>query len=244
MKLLLALAVMLAATPAVAAELQVIAGGGIAMPLNDIAAQFEQQSGHKVTIRYGTAPELIALAKSQPFDLALTPSEVFQDQGAAAKLAPGGLTDIARVGLGAAVKAGAPKPDIGSPDALKQAILSATSVATIPSSAAGAQVMKLFERLGLANEVKAKLVATANPTKLVETMAQGQAELGLFLTNVLTADGIDLIGPLPAELNYELLYVSAVAADAQQMALAREFLTWLRSPQAKAVLKARGLTPG
>lgn len=243
MKLLLALAVALAATPVLAAELQVIAGGGIAVPLNDIAAQFEQRSGHKVTIRYGTAPELIALAKSQPFDLAVTPSEVFRDEDAAAKLAPGGTTSIARVGLGAAVKAGAPKPDIGSPEALKQAILSVKSVATIPSSAAGSQVMKLFERLGVANEVKTKLVAAANPTKLVETMAQGQAELGLFLTNVLTADGLDLVGPLPAELNYELLYVSAVAADAPQRALAREFLTWLRSPQARAVLKARGLTP-
>lgn len=243
MKLLLALAVALAATPALAAELQVIAGGGIAVPLNDIAAQFERQSGHKVTIRYGTAPELIALAKSQPFDLAVTPSEVFQDEGAASKLAPGGTTDIARVGLGAAVRAGAPRPDIGSPEAVKQAILSARSVATIPSSAAGSQVMKLFERLGVANQVKSKLVATANPPKLLEAMAQGRAELGIFLTNVLTADGIDLVGALPAELDYELLYTSGVAADAPQMALAREFMAWLQSPQAKAVLKARGLRP-
>jgi molybdate transport system substrate-binding protein len=239
MKLLLALA----AAPAVAAELQVIAGGGIAVPLNDIAQQFEQQSGHKVTIRYGTAPELIALAKSQPFDLAVTPSEVFRDEGAAAKLAPGGTREVARVGLGVAVKTGAPKPDIASSEALKQAILSARSVATIPSSAAGSQVMKLFERLGVANEVKAKLIAAANPPKLVEAVAEGQAELGLFITNVLTANGLDVVGPVPAELDYELVYVSAAANDAPQQALAREFLTWLQSPQAKAVLKARGLRP-
>ena len=225
------------------APLHVIAGGGIAVPLNEIAAQFEQQSGHKITIRYGTAPELIVLAKSQPFDLAVTPSEVFSDEGAAAKLAPGGTRDVARVGLGVAVKAGAPKPDIASPEALKQALLSAKSVATIPSSAAGAQVMKLFERLGVAGEVKAKLVAVAGPPKLIEAVAQGQGELGLFLTNVLTTDGLDLVGPLPAELDQELVYVSAVAADAPQQALAREFLSWLQSPQAKAVLKARGLRP-
>ena len=246
MTLLPALAVLLAAAaivPARAAELQVIAGGGIAVALNEIAAQFEQQSGHKLTIRYGTTPELIALARSQPFDLALTPREVFRDEGAAAKLAPGGTTDIARVGLGVAVKAGAPKPDIASPEALKQALLGARSIATIPASAAGAQVMKLFEKLGVANEVKAKLVAVASPPKLIEALAEGQAELGLFLTNVLTTNGLDLVGPVPAELDQDLVYTAAAAADAQQAALARAFLAFLQSPQAKAVLTARGLRP-
>jgi len=228
MSVVLALALVLSSGGALAAELQVIAGGGIAVPLNEIAAQFEQQSGHKITIRYGTAPELIVLAKTTPFDLALTPGEVFRDDGAMARLAPGGTTDIARVGLGVAVKAGAPKPDIASPEALKQALLGAKSVATIPASAAGAQVMKLFERLGVASEVKPKLLAAASPPKLIEALAQGQAELGLFLTNVLTTNGLDLVGPVPTELDQELVYTAAAAADAKQAALAREFLAFLR----------------
>jgi molybdate transport system substrate-binding protein len=242
--LLIALALTLAATiPARAADLQVIAGGGIAVPLNEIAAQFELNSGHKVTIRYGTAPELIGLATTTPFDLAVTPSEVFRDEGTAAKLA-GPTTDIARVGLGVAVKAGAPKPDIATPDALKQALLSAKTVGTIPASAAGAQVMKLFEALGVMNEVKAKLQAAANPTKLIESVADGQAEIGVFLINVLTTDGLDVVGPVPAELDQQLVYVSGVARGATQAALAHTFLDYLKSPPAKAILKARGLTPG
>src|SRR5688500_5255708 len=100
-----------------AVELQVIAGGGIAVPLNEIAAKFEKTSGHKVTIRYGTAPELIALSQT-PFDMAVTPSEVFRDESAAARLVPGPTTDIARAGLGVAVRAGAATPDIASPAAL------------------------------------------------------------------------------------------------------------------------------
>lgn len=242
--MLMALALAVAAVPARAADLQVIAGGGIAVPLNDIAAQFEQTSGHKVTIRYGTAPELIKIATTTPFDLAVTPSEVFRDDGAAAMLVPGPTIDIARVGLGVAVRAGAPKPDIGTPDAMKQALLAAKTVATIPASAAGVQVMKLFEKLGVANEVKAKLQAAANPPKLVEIMAGGRAEIGIFITNVLTTNGLDMVGPVPAELDYVLTYTSGIARDAAQSAVARAFLDYLKSPQAKAVLKARGLTPG
>lgn len=241
MALTLALA---AAVPARAADLQVIAGGGIAVPLNEIVAQFEQSSGHKVTVRYGTAPELIKIATTTPFDFAVTPSEVFKDEGAAARLVPGPTIDIAHVGLGVAVHTGAPKPDISTPEALKQALLAAKTVATIPASAAGAQVMKLFDRLGVANEVKSKLQAAANPVKLVEIMAGGQAEIGIFIVNVLTANGMDVVGPVPAELDYVLTYTSGIARDAAQAETARAFLDYLKSPQAKAVLKARGLTPG
>jgi molybdate transport system substrate-binding protein len=243
MSLMIPLALALAmAVPAHAAGLQVIAGGGIAVPLNEIAAQFERTSGHKITIRYGTAPELIEMAKTA-FDIAVTPSEVFRDGGAAARLVPGPTTDIARAGLGVAVRAGAPKPDIDTADALKRALLSARTVGTIPASAAGAQVMKLFERLGVADQVKGKLQAAANPPKLLESLASGHAELGIFLTNVLTADGLDMLGSVPAELDYTLVYTSGVAREAAQAEVARAFLEFLRSPQAKAVLKARGLSP-
>jgi molybdate transport system substrate-binding protein len=242
--LALALPLALAVAPARAADLQVIAGGGIAVPLDEIAAQFEQGSGHKIVIRYGTAPELIKLATATPFDLAVTPSEVFQDTGAAATLVPGPTVDIARVGLAVAVQSGAPKPDIGTRDAFKQALLAARTVGTIPASAAGAQVMKLFERLGVANEVKAKLQAAANPTKLLEIMRAGQAELGIFITNVLTTNGLDVVGPVPAELDYQLVYTCGVARNAARAEIARAFLEFLRSPQTRAVLKARGLTPG
>lgn len=237
--LLMALA---AVAPAHAAELQVIAGGGIAMALNEIAAQFEKSSGHKVTIRYGTTPELIVMAKSAPFDAVVLPREFLKDADAAGKLA-GATTDIARVGLGVAVRAGAPKPDIATPEGLKQALLNAKSVATVPASAAGAQVMKLFDGLGVQDEVKRKLLALPGPAKLVEALAGGQAELGLFLINVLTAPGLDVVGPVPAALDQQIVYTTGIARDAAQADAARAFAAFLQSPAAKAVLKARGLTP-
>ncbi|MBN9091509.1 MAG: substrate-binding domain-containing protein [Reyranella sp.] len=231
-----------AIVPAHAADLQVIAGGGIAGALNPIAAEFEKTSGHKVAIRHGTTPELIAIAKSSIFDAVVLPREFLNDAEAAAKLA-GATVDVARVGLGVAVRAGAPKPDIASPEALKQALLEAKSVGTVPASAAGAQVMKLFERLGVEAPVKDKLQAALGPAKLVEAVAAGQAELGLFLINVLTAPGLDVVGPVPASLDQQIVYTTGTARDAAQAELARAFIAFLQTPGAKALIKSRGLTP-
>jgi len=122
-----------------AAELQILAGGAMAGPLRELAAQFESASGHKLVFRFGTTPELIKLATTGgPFDLGVVPREVFKDAAAQAQFASGPTTDIARVGLGVAVRSGAPKPDISTPEALKQTLLKAQSIAIIPASAAGA----------------------------------------------------------------------------------------------------------
>jgi molybdate transport system substrate-binding protein len=136
----LGLALVLSPTANVqAAELQVLAGGAMTAPLRELGTQFESASGHKVVIRFGTTPELIKLATTGgPFDLGVVPREVFKDAAAQAQFVSGPTTDIARVGLGVAVRSGAPKPEISTPEALKQTLLKAQSIASIPASAAGA----------------------------------------------------------------------------------------------------------
>ena len=101
-----------------AAEMQILAGGAMTAPLRELAAQFERASGHKLVFRFGTTPELIKLVTAGgPFDLAVVPVDVVKDAAARAQLAPGPTIDIARVGLGVAVRSGAPKPDVSTPDA-------------------------------------------------------------------------------------------------------------------------------
>ena len=228
-----------------AAELHVIAGGGIAGPLNEIAARFERASGHKVVIRYGTAPELIKLATSGvPFDIAVVPQDVWKDAGARAQVAPGPTPAVARVGIGVAVRTGAPKPDIGTAAALKQALLAAQSIASIPASATGAQLAGIFERLGIGEAMKAKTKAQPSPQQIVEAVANGEAELAVFTVNVLIDPRLDFVGPLPADVQREVVYAAGIAASGKEAETAKAFLAYLTSPPAVAVIEAKGMNPG
>jgi molybdate transport system substrate-binding protein len=228
-----------------AAELQVLAGGAMTAPMKELGAQFESATGHKLVMRFGTTPELIKLVTTGgPFDLGVVPREVFKDAAAQAQFVSGPSTDIARVGLGVAVRSGAPKPAISTPDAVKQTLLNAQSIATIPASAAGAQVLGVFERLGIGEAMKAKTKAQATPAQVVQTVANGEVELGVFLINVLTAPGLDVVGPFPTELQHEIIFTSAVATNAKQAEAAKAFITYLTTPVAAAIIKAYGMTPG
>jgi molybdate transport system substrate-binding protein len=228
-----------------AAELRVIAGGSITSLLNELGPQFEQASGHKLSIHFDSTPNIIARVNSAtPFDLAIVPVDVFKDAAAKAHFVEGPTVDIARVGYGVAVRAGADKTDVTTPDALKKTLLDASSIAFVPSSAAGAYVIKVFERLGIADEMKAKTKPQAAPPQIAPAVAKGEAELGVFLTNVLIAPGVQLAGPFPAELQQELVFTAAVAADTGQAEAAKALIDYLRTPEARAAIKAAGMNPG
>lgn len=232
-------------TPTSGAELQVLAGGAMAGPLKELGSQFEITSGHKLVFRFGTTPELIKLATAGgPFDLGIVPQEVLKDNDALAQFAPGPTTDVARVGLGVAVRSGAPKPDISTSDALKQTLLKAQSVASIPESAAGYQVLRAFERLGISEAIKTKLKVQVAPAQVVQAVANGDAELGVFLLNVLTAPGLDVVGPFPAELQREIVFTAGLSANTKESEAVRSFIEYLKTPTAAALITAKGMIPG
>ena len=237
--------VLLPVAAAKAAELRVIAGGSITGLLNELGPQFEKASSHRLSIHFDSTPNIIARVNSgMPFDLAIVPIDVFKDAAAKTHFVPGPTIDIARVGYGVAVRAGAAKPDVSTPDALKKTLLDASSIALVPSSAAGAYVIKVFERLGIADEMKAKTKAQAGPPQIAPAVAKGEAELGVFLTNVLIAPGVELAGPFPADLQQELVFTAAAAADAKEADAALAFIHFLTTPAAAAVIKAKGMNPG
>jgi molybdate transport system substrate-binding protein len=243
------LLIMLLALPmfasARAAELRMIAGGSMTGPLNKLAALFEQATGNRLIIHFDSTPNLIKQATSgAPLDVAVVPADVFRDASAKARFVAGPTTDIARVGYGVIVRSGAVKPDIGTPDALRKALLDASSISTVPNSAAGSYVLNVFDRLGIAKPIKAKLKPQKMPDDIAPSVAKGDAALGVFLINTLIAPGVELVGPLPAELQQELVFTAAVTADSQQADAAKAFIDYLRTPDAVGIIKAAGMTPG
>jgi molybdate transport system substrate-binding protein len=227
---------------ATGAELKVLAGGSMTASLKELGPKFETATGHKLDITFAATPDLIKMTSS-PFDLGVVPVDVMKNDDARAKFS-GTPANIARVGYGVAVKAGAPKPDVSTLEALKGTLLKAQSIAVFPTSAAGAFVQKTFERLGIMEVIKDKLKVQAGPAAIPQAVAKGEAELGVFLTNVLLAPGVELAGPFPGDLQQDLVFVGAVSADSKNADAAKAFLDYLKTPDAVSVFKAKGVTPG
>jgi molybdate transport system substrate-binding protein len=241
----IAFGIMMAAMNTVSAsELKLIAGGSLAGLFKDLGPMFEKTSGHTLAIHFDSTPNIISrINAGTAFDAVVVPIDVFNDATAKSHLAEP-TVNVARVGYGVIVRTGSPKPDLSTSDAFKTALLAASSVASVPASAAGAYVTKVYERLGIAEEMKAKTKTQAAPTAIAPAVAKGEAELGIFLTNVFNAPGVELAGPFPTDLQQELLFSTAIAADTKEAAAAKALIDFLRTPDATLAIKAAGMTPG
>ncbi len=228
-----------------ATELKVLIGGSMTEVFKDLAPAFEKATGHKLIVAPGTTPNLIKAATSgEPFDAGVVPVDVMKDAAARAKFAPEPTIDIARVGFGVIVRAGALKPDLASTEAFKQAMLKAQSIAFIPESAAGAQVLRVFEKLGIGDAMKAKTKVQTATGNIAKAVAAGEAELGVFLANTLIAPGVEPPVMFPPELQQDLVFTGAVSASTKDADAAKALLTYLKSPAGVAVIKAKGMSPG
>jgi molybdate transport system substrate-binding protein len=225
-----------------ASELKLIAGGSLAGLFKELGPLFERTSRHSLSIHFDSTPNIVTrINAGTPFDAVVVPIDVFKDGTVKERLTD--PIETARVGYGVIVRAGAAKPDLSTADAFKKTLLAASSVASVPASAAGAYVTKVYERLGIAGEMKAKTKAEALPTAIAPSVAKGEAELGIFLTNVFNAPGIELAGPFPADLQQELVFAAAIAKDAKANDVAKALLDFLKTPPAVAAIKAAGMTP-
>ena len=226
-----------------AAEITVWTTRALATVLAEIGAEFERETGHKLVITSDLPPAFARRAGAgEPFDLLITGSAPLDDWINDGRIVAATRTDIARSGIGVEVRAGAPKPDISSVEAFKRALLGGNSIAYLQVGS-GIYLHGLFEKLGVAEAISATV--TRPDTDIVsELVAKGEIELGMtVITQILTTPGVDLAGPLPAEIQSYVTFTAGVGTKATAADAARRLIQFLRSPRATAVIKAQGMEP-
>jgi len=231
-------------SPARAGEIKLLSPFSFRALLPDLVPQFEKSSGHKVTVEYTTlGASTERLLKGEVADIVIvSPAQIeeLQKQG---KLLPGSGVEIARVGYTAFVKKGAPKPDLGSVDALKRALLAAKSIALGDPAAGGGSgvyLAGLMQRLGLATEIKAKTKLFPSGTEVAEAVAKGETEIGIGVaSDAKIVPGLDPI-PLPAEAQSYSLYVAGISSGSTQPDAAKALIAFLTSPAVKQAWTAGG----
>jgi molybdate transport system substrate-binding protein len=175
------------------------------------------------------------------FDIALLPRPELDALAQGGKIEPGTQTNITRSAVGLAVRAGAPKPDIGTVAALKRTLLGARSIG-YSDGPSGAYIAGLLEQLGIADEMKPKTKLTSRP--VAEIVAEGEAEVGMQqIVAILPVKGADLVGPLPSDLQNIIVYAAGLSAAAQESAAARAFITFMATPDVARFIRAKGMEP-
>jgi len=224
-----------------AAEIRVLSTVGVQPATPEIIAQFEGATGHRIAVTYGLAAVLkTKFLEGEPADVLILTSPIVDDLVQQGKVAPGSKVDIGRSGVGVGVKAGAPKPDISTPEALKNAVLAAKSIGYSKAGASGVVFARVLERLGIAEQVKAKYRDTG--TRAGEMLASGEIELGAAqIPELMAVPGVEVVGPLPADLQTITIFSVALATEAREADAAKAFIQFLSGPRAAPVYKAKGL---
>lgn len=240
----LALLGIAAGSAARAAEIKLLSASALHPVVDALIPDFEKSSGHKVTVAYGTAGAVAdRVQKGEAADLVVSSVPMIGRLQAQGKVVAGDRVIIAKVGVGAFVRKGAAKPDISSVDAFKRSMLAARSIAypdPAGGGASGIYVASLLERLGIAAEMKPKTRLSTLGT-LYASVANGEVEIGFNqVSEILAQPTVELVAPLPPEIQNYTQFLPGVVAGGGQPDAARALVTFLYSPAAKTVLKANG----
>jgi molybdate transport system substrate-binding protein len=234
--------------PAGAADLKVISAGAVRSLISGMIADYSKQTGHKFDFTVGTTGQLReAIASGQHADLLITSAPLMAEIEKTGKLTAGSRTDLGRVGLGVVIREGAAVPDVSTPEALKQLLINAKSIAYTDPKLGGTSVihlMKLAERFGITDLVVKKGVTATGGDDASEKVAHGAAEIGVTLiSEILPIKGAKLAGPLPGDTQLWTVYASAIPASSKEPAHARAFISTLTSPAMAARWTAGGFEP-
>ena len=247
---LLAVAASLAlSVPAAAAEITVLCAYGFSGAMQEIAPRFERATGHRLSLGYAALGDAVKRVEAGDVaDLLVLPSQGLGQLARAGKLGPEPATPVAVSRMGLAVPKGAAKPDISTPEQVKRLLLAAPAVTTPDPAGGGASAthfQRLFETMGIAAQVKPKLVYSVEGSRgLAKVVADRKAIVALNQLQALKAvPALEIVGPLPAPLQQETVFAATLLPAARDAEAARAFVRYLRSPEAAELIRAQGLDP-
>jgi molybdate transport system substrate-binding protein len=225
-----------------AAEVRVLASGAVKETLTELAPQFEKASNQKLAITWaGTVDIKKKMAAGEVYDLVICASPEMETFIKDAKILGNSKVDLVRAGVGIAIKPGSPKPDLSSGDTLKQALLAAKSVG-YSSGPSGVYLQSLFEKLGIADQIKAKAKITTPGVPVATLIRNGEAEIGFQqVSELIHEQGVDFLGPIPADVQKFTVFSSGVPVAATEQIGARALQKFLNAPAAAPVIKKNGL---
>lgn len=232
-----------------AAELKVLCALGVKEVMEDLGPKFERASGHKLTIAFANLGNITKRVQGgEAADIIILPRQGIDRLVKDGKANAADVTVIARGGLGVAVRKGTPKPDISTPEALRRALLAAKMITFLDPAGggvSGTHFVKVLDRLGIADQMRPKTILHRNSGEAAAFLVEGKAEMGVnLIQELLPKTGIDLVGPLPGDLQYNIVYATAITAGARDAAAAKAVVEFLRTPEAAVVIKAKGMEPG
>ena len=245
---LIAITAALFAMPATAADLKVISAGAVRGLIAQIIEDYTRQTGQKFDFTIGTTGQLRnIIATGQHADLIIASAPLMGELEKTGKMTPGSRADLGRVGIGVTVRDGAPVPNVSTPDALKNALLAARSVAyTDPAEGgtSGIYFNNLADKFGIGDAVRKKAVLTKGGREAAIEVAEGRAELAIvFMSESAAVKGVKLAGPLPGPLQDYSVYAAAIPASSTDAAAARAFIAALTSPAMAERWRANGFEP-
>jgi molybdate transport system substrate-binding protein len=226
-----------------AGEIKVLSTNGMRSVVEELAPQFERTTSHQLHRTFGITSALRRqIEAGEPFDVVIMGAPFIDDLIKQGKLRADTRTDVARTGIGIAVRAGVPKPDISTVEALKRALLDTTSITYNKEATSGIYFASLLERLGIAEAMQPKTKFGVG--FVAELVAKGEAEMAVQASSDhMAVQGVELVGPLPAEVQNYILFTVGVGADVNDPSPAKELIKFLTAPSAVPVLKPKGLEP-
>jgi molybdate transport system substrate-binding protein len=235
----------IAASPASSAELKIFGSRVTKMIVEDVGPQFERATGHQLVVLTDVAAVMKRrIETGEPFDLAVLVNFQTDDLITKGKLVADTRSDLMKAGIGVAVRRGAKVPDISTVETFKQTLLDAKSITYLKEGASTIYLDRLFARMGIADALRAKTIKPETES-VSEAVAAGAVELGIIvIPNILSVPGAQLVGPIPEDIQSYIVFTAAVAANSLNQQAARDLISFLRSPAAISVIKAKGMSPG